>query len=125
MLVMQHLMSLDFNIVFPPSNVVPRSLIACIILTFVWLHSCYAVGATFFRSHKYSWILTSVTLIVLGIILTALWPNDEISRSLSSVTAVNLLRLCDVLYVVLIAFNFWLSYKFFCRQQVIGKYVNV
>jgi hypothetical protein len=66
-----------------------------------------------------------VTLIVLGIILTALWPNDEISRSLSSVTAVNLLRLCDVLYVVLIAFNFWLSYKFFCRQQVIGKYVNV
>ena len=30
MLVMQYLMSLDFNIVFPPSNVVPRSLIACI-----------------------------------------------------------------------------------------------
>ena len=52
MLVMQYLMRLDFNIVFPPSIVVPRSLIACIVLTFVWLHSCYAVGATFFRSHK-------------------------------------------------------------------------
>ena len=125
MLVMQYLMSLDFNIVFPPSNVVPRSLIACIILTFVWLHSCYAVGATFFRSHKHSWILTSVALIAFGIILGSLWPHDEISRSISSHTAVSLLRLWDVIYIFLIAFNYWLSYKFFCRQQVIGKYVNV
>ena len=125
MLVMQYLMSLDFNIVFPPSNVVPRSLIACIVLTFVWLHSCYAVGATFFRSHKHSWILTSVALIAFGIILGSLWPHDEISRSISSHTAISLLRLWDVIYIFLIAFNYWLSYKFFCRQQVIGKYVNV
>ena len=125
MLVMQYLMSLDFNIVFPPSNVVPRSLIACIVLTFVWLHSCYAVGATFFRSHKHSWILTSVALIAFGIILGSLWPNDEISRSISSDTAINLVRVWDVIYIFLIAFNYWLSYKFFCRQQVIGKYVNV
>ena len=122
---MQYLMSLDFNIVFPPSNVVPRSLIACIVLTFVWLHSCYAVGATFFRSHKYSWILTSVALIAFGIILGSLWPNDGVSRSISSHTAISLLRLWDVIYIFLIAFNYWLSYKFFCRQQVIGKYVNV
>ena len=125
MLVMQYLMSLDFNIVFPPSNVVPRSLIACIVLTFVWLHSCYAVGATFFRSHKHSWILTSVALIAFGIILGSLWPNDGVSRSISSHTAISLLRLWDVVYIFLIAFNYWLSYKFFCRQQVIGKYVNV
>ena len=125
MLVMQYLMSLDFNIVFPPSNVVPRSLIACIVLTFVWLHSCYAVGATFFRSHKHSWILTSVALIAFGIILGSLWPHDEISRSISSHTAISLLRLWNVIYIFLIAFNYWLSYKFFCRQQVIGKYVNV
>jgi hypothetical protein len=125
MLVMQYLMSLDFNIVFPPSNVVPQSLIVCIVLTFVWLHSCYAVGATFFRSHKHSWILTSVALIAFGIILGSLWPHDEMSRSISSHTAVSLLRLWDVIYIFLIAFNYWLSYKFFCRQQVIGKYVNV
>ena len=125
MLVMQYLMSLDFNIVFPPSNVVPRSLIACIVLTFVWLHSCYAVGATFFRSHKYSWIMTSATLIVLGVILGALWPHDDIARSISSDTAISLVRLWNVIYIFLIALNFWLSYRFFCRQQVIGKYVNV
>ena len=91
MLVIQYMMSLDFNIVFPPSNVVPRSLIACIILTFVWLHSCYAVGATFFRSHKYSWILTSVTLIVLGIILTALLFCHHSPRILCSRTSMSFL----------------------------------
>ena len=117
MLVMQYLMSLDSNIVFPPSNVVPRSLIACIVLTFVWLHSCYAVGATFFRSHKHSWILTSVALIAFGIILGSLWPNDEISRSISSDTAINLVRVWDVIYIFLIALNFWLSYKFFCVSR--------
>ena len=125
MLVMQYMLSLDFNIVFPPSNVVPRCLIACIVLTFVWLHSCYAVGATFFRSHKHSWILTSVALIAFGIILGSLWPNDGVSRSISSHTAISLLRLWDVIYIFLIAFNYWLSYKFFCRQQVIGKYVKI
>ena len=120
MLVMQYMGSPQLNI-----GAVPRPLGVCIVLTFVWLHSCYAVGATFFRSHKYSWIMTSATLIVLGVILGALWPHDEIARSISSDTAINLVRLWDVIYLFLIALNFWLSYRFFCRQQVIGKYVNV
>ena len=120
MLVMQYMGSPQLNI-----GAVPRPLGICIVLTFVWLHSCYAVGATFFRSHKYSWIMTSATLIVLGVILGALWPHDEIARSISSDTAINLVRVWDVIYIFLIALNFWLSYRFFCRQQVIGKYVNV
>ena len=120
MLVMQYMGSPQLHI-----GDVPRPLGVFIVLTFVWLHSCYAVGATFFRSHKYSWIMTSATLIVLGVILGALWPHDEIARSISSDTAINLVRVWDVIYIFLIALNFWLSYRFFCRQQVIGKYVNV
>ena len=119
MLVMQYMGSPQLHI-----GDVPRPLGVFIVLTFVWLHSCYAVGATFFRSHKYSWILTSATLIVLGVILGALWPHDEIARSISSDTAINLVRLWDVIYIFLIALNFWLSYRFFCRQQVIGNFVN-
>ncbi len=69
--------------------------------------------------------MTSATLIVLGVILGALWPHDEIARSISSDTAINLVRLWDVIYLFLIALNFWLSYKFFCRQQVIGRFVNL
>ena len=120
MLVMQYMGSPQLNI-----GAVPRPVGVCIVLTSVWIHSCYAIGATFFRSHKYSWIMTSATLIVLGVILAVLLPHDEIARSISSDTAINLVRVWDVIYIFLIALNFWLSYKFFCRQQVIGKFVNL
>lgn len=120
MLVMQYMGSPQLNI-----GAVPRPVGVCIVLTFVWIHSCYAIGATFFRSHKYSWIMTSATLIVLGVILGVLLPHDEIARSISSDTAINLVRLWDVIYLFLIALNFWLSYRFFCRQQVIGRFVNL
>ena len=120
MLVMQYMGSPQLNI-----GAVPRPVGVCIVLTFVWIHSCYAIGATFFRSHKYSWIMTSATLIVLGVILAVLLPHDEIARSISSDTAINLVRLWDVIYIFLIALNFWLSYRFFCRQQVIGRFVNL
>ena len=120
MLVMQYMGSPQLNI-----GAVPRPVGVCIVLTFVWIHSCYAIGATFFRSHKYSWIMTSATLIVLGVILGVLLPHDEIARSISSDTAINLVRLWDVIYIFLIALNFWLSYRFFCRQQVIGRFVNL
>ena len=85
MLVMQYMGSPQLNI-----GAVPRPVGVCIVLTFVWLHSCYAVGATFFRSHKHSWIMTSATLIAFGIILGSLWPHDDIARNISSHTAINL-----------------------------------
>ena len=31
----------------------------------------------------------------------------------------------NTIYVLLVVLNFWLSYRLFCRQQVIGKFVNV
>ena len=104
MLVMQYLA--DGVTDFHWQDDIPRPLGGDIGITIVWLHSFYAVGTTFFRSHKYSWILTSVALIVLGIILGSLWPKGYF-------------------LVIGIVFNFWLSYWLFCRQQVIGKYVNV
>jgi len=104
MLVMQYLA--DGVTDFHWQDNIPRPLGVDIEITIVWLHSFYAVGTTFFRSHKYSWILTSVALIVLGIILGSLWPKGYF-------------------LVIGIVFNFWLSYWLFCRQQVIGKYVNV
>ena len=104
MLVMQYLA--DGVTDFHWQDDIPRPLGVDIGITIVWLHSFYAVGTTFFRSHKYSWILTSVALIVLGIILGSLWPKGYF-------------------LVIGIVFNFWLSYWLFCRQQVIGKYVNV
>lgn len=88
---------------------------------FVWLHSFYALGATFFRFRKNNWITTSLVLIVVGILLSVLaghwqdvnmfwWNNHDYF---------------NLLFLVLIVINFWLSYRFFCRIQVIGKYINV
>lgn len=88
---------------------------------FAWLHSVYAVGATFFRFRKNNWIATSMVLIVVGILLSAIaghwqyvnmfWWNNH--------------GYFNQLFLVLIVFNFWLSYRLFCKTQVIGKFINV
>lgn len=103
----------------PESNVssLPRTL-GCLLL---WVHSVYAVGATLFRSHKYSWVLTTLVLIAGWMLLStilggyqnlnALWWNHH--------------GLFNRLFLVLTVVNFWLSYRLFYRWQVAGKYVNI
>lgn len=118
MLVMQDLANTVCNL--------PRSsLDDGIALISVWLHSAYVVGATFFRSHKYNWVATSLVLIIGGILLVSLWPNDYFARILDEQTPLYLLYLGEVALVLLIGLNFWLSYKLFCRQQIVGKIVNI
>ena len=123
MLVMQYLANTAFDGNWPSD--IPRSLGVGIALIFVWLHSAYVVGATFFRSHKYNWVATSLVLIIGGILLVSLWPNDYFARILDEQTLLHLLYLGDVALVLLIGLNFWLSYKLFCRQQIVGKIVNI
>ena len=89
----------------------------------LWLHSVYALGGTFFRSHKYAAILTTVAIIVYGLLHVWLFgtrtSNDENDPSNTR----------DIIwcasYGILIIVNFWLSYRLFCRNQVIGKFVNL
>jgi hypothetical protein len=86
----------------------------------VWLHSLYAVGATFFRFRKNNWIATTLVLIVVGILLSAIaghWQNVNMFWW-------NNHDYLSLLFPVLFVVNFWLSYRLFCRIQVIGKYVN-
>jgi len=87
---------------------------------FVWLHSLYAVGATFFRFRKNNWIATSLVVIVVGMLLSAIaghWQNVNMFWW-------NNHDYFSLLFPVLFVVNFWLSYRLFCRIQVIGKYVN-
>ena len=88
---------------------------------FVWLHSFYAVGATFFRFRKNNWITTSLVLIVVGILLSVMaghWQNVNMYWW-------NNHSFFDLVFPLLTVVNFWLSYRFFCRLQVIGRFVNV
>lgn len=95
------------------------------LIAFLWTQSIYALGATFFRSHKYAWIFTTLVLIVgtmcfswAALHLHADWnTNDETPlRTVWMINVVNLIWACV---------NFWLSFKCFCRSQVIGKYINL
>ena len=88
---------------------------------FVWLHSLYAVGATFFRFRKNNWIATTLVLIVVSLLLSAIagqwsyvnmfWWNNH--------------YFFNLVFPLLAVVNFWLSYKLFCRQQVIGRFFNI
>ena len=103
----------------------PRSLGVFLALFFIWLHSVYVVGATFFRTHKYNWVATSLVLIVGGFILVTLWPSDYFPSVIDEQTFLCVLYLGNVTLVLLTVLNFWLSYRFFCRQQIVGEIVNI
>ena len=87
---------------------------------FVWLHSVFALGATFFRFRKNNWIATSLVVIVVGMLLSAIaghWQNVNMFWW-------NNHDYFNQLFLILVVVNFRLSYRFFCRAQVIGKFVN-
>lgn len=123
MLVMQYMSMSSMGLHWMPG--VPRTLGVSIVLTIVWLHSFYTLGATFFRSHKYNWILTSIVLIVGGIVMAVPGANDYLALHIDEHTAIALLWVWNGAYVLLILLNFWLSYRLFCRTQLIGRFVNL
>ena len=88
--------------------------------TGLWLHSLYALGATFFRSHKFNAIFTTIAIIVGLMVCIWLFGGESKQVATSSSYTVDY-----VIWSVLTVLNFWLSYRLFCRTQVIGKYVNV
>lgn len=93
-----------------------------ITLIAIWLHSVYVLGANFFRFHKNNWIPT--TLIIVFLTMVAIWliPSNVSSGNDSSLLEDIVM---DTLYAFFVGLNFWLSYRLFCRRQVIGKLINV
>ena len=91
-----------------------------LVILALWMHSFYALGATFFRSRKYNWMSTTLVLILGFTFLTVslTWPYVN-------QTWWNYNGYSNWLFLLWTLLNFWLSYKFFCRMQVIGKYINL
>ena len=101
----------------------PRFILSMIVLV-IWFQSLYAVGATLFRSRKFNWVITTVVIILIGMLFVkigdkfeAVQLNDH-SAMLDYITGVGF-------YLVWAMINYWLSYRFFCRTQNIGKLVNL
>ena len=103
-------------------NRVPRYLWHGTIATGLFLHSVYALGGTFFRSHKFAWMLTTATIIAFFVLFIWLLPEGT---GYSDKDSHQVTIGWDVFYCAWLLLNFWLSYRLFCRQQVIGKFVNL
>ena len=82
----------------------------------VLFHSLYAFGATLFRTRKFNWVPTTIVIVLLSII-----PNTQVSATEATTTDILITDLVALCWTIL---NFWLSYRLFCRQQVIGKFIN-
>ena len=98
--------------------------IATAIVFILWIQSLYALGATLFRTRKFNWIITTVILILLGI-LTYKSQNHIEAISLNDHSSPVDYAVGYGFYLILTVFNYWLSYRQFCRTQVIGKFINL
>jgi len=90
----------------------------------IWFHSIFALGATFFRSRKFNGVLSMLVIVLIGILILWLTPDHsalQYGKDSSTPTFV----WGNVIYISWILLNFWLSYRLFCRTQVIGKFVNL
>ena len=99
----------------------PNYLVPSLVIVGLWLHSVYTLGATFFRSRKYSFVYSTFAWIAVTILLSWLFPNWTLSEE-------QLPEACligNAINIVWTIVNFWLSYVVFCRTQVIGKFVNL
>ena len=97
-----------------------------LLLLFFWFQSIYALGATLFRTNKYNWIPTTAFVLVLFLLQVWLSPDREkIELMKNDTTSDTVIDVMNVVYAVWVVANFWLSYRLFCRRQVIGRFVNV
>ena len=93
-----------------------------LIIPLACFHAAYALGGTFFRSPKYAWVFTTLVIILIVILMAWLLPS---SVNLNEQSSDRLFMAWNSLTVVWVILAFWLSYKVFCKTQVIGKYVNL
>ena len=89
-------------------------------LVYVWIHSLYILGGVFFRKNQF--VLTTLVNIVLAIVLTKIIKETGIFVFIDDIQTTFII----VFLILLIALNYYLSYKLFCRIQVINnKWINL
>ena len=98
--------------------------VTTLIVFIIWLQSVYAVGATLCRTKKFNWIATTVFLILLGMLIVKVRGFFEVASLNERSTTLDYVVGYGI-YLVWAMINYWLSYRFFCRTQVIGKFVNL
>ena len=101
----------------------PRFIVSMITLV-IWFQSLYAVGATLFRSRKFNWVITTVVIILIGMLFIKMGDKIE-AIQLNDHSADLDYGLGAGFYLSWAMINYWLSYRFFCRTQVRNRFVNL
>lgn len=110
-----------------------------IYLIFIYISSVFVVGGTFFRRNPLLFTLLSVFLFffILGLIVFGISNNmpslfikiGEMLDELFGKRYVSydfLLSITNLITMALIALNYWIAYKLYCRIQVISnKWINL
>lgn len=113
---------------------------SAVALLAIWGHSVYVLGGTFFRRNQWilttvAWCLASTVLSWLGMLIpfgsiTGDYGGESLITSLGLedyvIDTYGVFLTIDVTLLLLIALNYWLSFRLFCRMQVIcNKWINL
>ncbi|MGN1375553.1 MAG: hypothetical protein ACI4V5_03250 [Prevotella sp.] len=91
-----------------------------IFLIFLWIHSLYILGGVFFRKNQF--VLTTLIHIVVSIIVVQIIKESGLYMYIDQMNTTFII----IALKVLIALDYYLSYKLFCRIQVINnKWINI
>lgn len=107
-----------------------HSYAVCMTVSLFWTHSAYVLGSAFFRNHRF--LFTTLALFVLQLMpFMSVWgmafnpylteTGDIMYNELLGDSNVMALNAMTLVYVVLIAFNYWLSFRLFKRMQVVSN----
>lgn len=98
------------------------------VLAHVFMMSLFVLGGALFRKHPFIWTWVSLMVLILslalvvGLLVKLLNPTMHhfyIHMDIPRVVG-------DVLFTALTVFNFWLSYRLFCRLQIVQhKWFNL
>ena len=94
-----------------------------VILSLLAFHSMYLLGANFFRTRRYSWVFASIVLwLLFAIIAGLIYLRTDGFKATLCVDAPSWPG--TLMNITIIILCYWLSFRLFCRRQLIAKYIN-
>ena len=95
-------------------------------LLLFWIHTIYLLGGNIFRNVKYNWAFTSLFLLLLFIVMGKIIPVLAHHPGRILISSCNQHPVPYIIgFLAVGVLNFWLSYKLFCRRQIIGRFINI
>ncbi|MBO4821183.1 MAG: hypothetical protein J5548_06920 [Prevotella sp.] len=97
----------------------------CTAMLLLWMHTLYLLGANFLRNIKYNFVFPTLILLLLFIFVIMLLPDSGYGKGkVMHEIVLNHGVVVGCLLLAASIFNYMLSYRLFCRRQLIGRFFN-